>query len=81
MTGGLGSFLGSLLGGEVVGLFPGRYDLVFLVPCLINLALICLLFLKFRPSAATPGVALTAPAPLSNLTRTGRAALASPSEN
>jgi MFS family permease len=52
VTGGLGSLLGSLLGGEVVRLFPGRFDLVFLVPCLINLALLVYLLGRFRPSPA-----------------------------
>jgi MFS family permease len=61
VTGGLGSFLGSLLAGEVVGLFPGGYGPVFLVPCAINLGLILLLLLKFRPEAAPRPVAQTPP--------------------
>jgi MFS family permease len=64
VTGGLGSFLGSLLAGEVVGLFPGGYGPVFLVPCVINVGLILLLILKFRPANAPRTIAQT-PAPLS----------------
>lgn len=52
VTGGLGSFLGSLLAGEVVGLFPGRFGPVFLVPCAINAALLVFLLCRFRPSEA-----------------------------
>jgi MFS family permease len=49
VTSGLGSLLGCLLAGEVVAAFPGRFGLVFLVPCAINAALLLLLWLRFRP--------------------------------
>ncbi len=50
INGGLGSMTGSLLASEVVQWTPGdRPGLVFLVPCLINLALVCFLLLRFRP--------------------------------
>ena len=79
VTGGLGSLLGSLLAGEVVGLFPGRFGPVFLVPCVINAGLILLLFLKFRPEPASgPAPVL---APLAGLNRPPRVALASPAES
>jgi MFS family permease len=60
VTGGLGSLLGCLLAGEVVAMYPGRFGLVFLVPCLINAGLILLLYLKFRPEAGP----LVVPVPL-----------------
>jgi MFS family permease len=78
VTGGLGSLLGSLLAGEVVRMFPGRFGPVFLVPCAINVGLILLLILKFRPEPAA--VPAPVPVPLSSLNRPPRPALASPSE-
>ncbi len=81
VTGGLGSFLGCLLAGEIVALFPGRYDLVFLVPCLINLGLIFLLYLKFRPVPAAVVAHQPASAPLSSLGRSPRTTVATPSED
>ena len=60
VTSGLGSLLGCLLAGEVVGLFPDQPGLVFLVPASINLALIVFLLAMFRPSVVkwepTPAV-------------------------
>lgn len=50
VTAGLGSFLGSLIAGECQGLWPNRPDLVFLVPCLIDLFLCLVLLLGFHPS-------------------------------
>ena len=76
VTGGLGSLLGSLLAGEVVAMFPGRFGPVFLVPCAINAVLILLVILKFRPESIPNSV----PIPLSSLNRPPRAALVSPSE-
>jgi MFS family permease len=52
ISGGLGSLLGSLLAGEVVGLYPGQFGLVFLVPCAVNSGLLIFLLCKFRPDAA-----------------------------
>lgn len=52
VTSGLGSMLGSLLAGEVVALFPGRFGPVFGVPCAINAALLLLLLWRFRPPAS-----------------------------
>jgi MFS family permease len=72
ISAGLGSILGSLLAGEVVGLFPGRFDLVFLVPCVINAGLILLLVWKFRPGVSPR----TVPAPLSIRSRSSREILA-----
>ncbi len=72
VTGGLGSFLGSLLAGEVVGLFPGRFGPVFLVPCAINAALLVFLLCRFRPSEARR----PEPLPPTNLGRPPRPAVA-----
>ena len=53
VTSGLGSFLGSLLAGSIVGVFgvqgPSGYAQVFLVPCLINGLLIPYFYLRFHP--------------------------------
>ncbi len=74
VTSGLGSLMGCLLAGEVVGMFPGRFGPVFLVPCAINAGLILLLIWKFRPAAlAVPG---PIPVPPSHLNRPPRPALA-----
>ncbi len=54
VTGGLGSLLGSLLAGEVVAAFPGRFGMIFLVPCAINASLLAFLLLMFRPTIAAP---------------------------
>jgi MFS family permease len=62
-TSGLGSLVGCLLAGEVVALFPGRYDLVYLVPCLICLTLLGLLWVAFRPEAIRARPAEQPPAP------------------
>jgi len=51
VTGGLGSLLGSLLAGEVVAASSGRPSAIFLVPCVINAALVALILARFRPSA------------------------------
>jgi MFS family permease len=53
VTAGAGSFLGSLLAGDVAARFAGRYDLAFLVPCVIDLALIVYFCAGFRPNATT----------------------------
>ena len=79
VTGGLGALLGSLLAGEVVGMFPGRFGPVFLVPCAINAGLVLLLFWKFRPEPVGRPGRVTGPATLSGLPRTARAA-AGPAE-
>ncbi len=50
INGGLGSLTGNLLAGEVVRGLPNQPGLVFLVPCLINLALVVFLVAKFRPA-------------------------------
>ena len=52
VTGGLGSLLGSFLAGEVVANASGRAGAIFLVPCLINAALVVLILAKFRPATA-----------------------------
>jgi MFS family permease len=53
VTSGVGSFLGCLLAGEVMGRFGGDYRLVFLVPCVIDTALIVYFCAGFRPQATT----------------------------
>lgn len=58
VTGGLGSLLGSLLAGEVVARSGGRPGAVFLVPCLINVAIIGLILGKFRPKGVDEKTAL-----------------------
>lgn len=79
VTGGMGSLLGSLLAGEIVGMFPGRFALIFLIPALINLGLIVLLLFKFRPERAERALPIPAPIPHSGLNRTVFAAASSPS--
>jgi hypothetical protein len=53
VTAGLGSFLGSLLAGDVMRRFGGHYEQVFLVPCVIDFALIVYFCAGFRPKATT----------------------------
>jgi MFS family permease len=53
LTSGMGSLLGSLLAGEIVGRLGGDAALVFLVPCVINLALLIYFCAGFRPDTAT----------------------------
>jgi len=65
ITGGLGSLLGSLLAGEVVGLFPDRPGVIFLVPFTINAGLVALLLSRFRPAAPRiPELSPARPRPL-----------------
>lgn len=61
-TSGLGCFLGSLLAGECQSLWPDRPDFVFLVPCLIDLALCLVLLLVFHPSGHESPIDLAVPA-------------------
>jgi MFS family permease len=72
VTGGLGSLVGSLLAGEVVGLFPGQYGPVFLVPGAIDLGLVLLLVWKFRPEAKPKMSQSVKPVPLSSRSRLTR---------
>jgi hypothetical protein len=74
VTSGLGSLLGCLLAGEVVGMFPGRFGPVFLVPCAINAGLVLLLIWRFRPGSLPAPAPI--PAPLATLNRPSRPALA-----
>ena len=53
INGGLGSMTGSLLAGEAIRLTPNHPGLVFLAPCLINVALLFFLIARFRPEAST----------------------------
>jgi MFS family permease len=57
VTSGAGSFLGSLLAGEVVGRLAGNYALVFLVPCVIDTALLVYFCAGLRPDARPEGCA------------------------
>lgn len=66
ISGGLGSLLGSLLAGEIVGLFPGRYGIIFLVPCAINVGLILFLACAFRPETASTLAPVLTPSRLSS---------------
>ncbi len=50
VSGGLGSLLGSLLGGEIVGAFPDGSGLVFALPCAINAGLVVFVWSRFRPT-------------------------------
>ncbi len=61
---GLGTLCGSMLAGEVVRAFPGRFGPVFLVPCLIDAALLGVLWFGFRPRrvARPPATPLPVPA-------------------
>jgi MFS family permease len=51
MTSGLGVLLGSLLAGEIVDRFAGDYVRVYLIPCVIDLALLIYFCAGFRPDA------------------------------
>ena len=53
LTTGLGSLLGSLLAGEWVGRGPGDDVLVFLIPCMINGALLIYFLRGFRSHIST----------------------------
>ena len=53
VTAGLGSLFGSLLAGRVVGHFAGDYSRVFLVPCVIDAALLVYFCAGFRSRART----------------------------
>ncbi len=46
---GVGALVGNVLAGELLGLFPGRYGPIFLVPTLVNLAVLVLFVTTFRP--------------------------------
>jgi hypothetical protein len=48
VTSGAGSFLGSLLAGELAGRFAGDYAQVFLIPCVVDLALLVYFCAGFR---------------------------------
>ena len=50
VTSGIGSLLGNILAGELLGRAGGNYALVFRVPCFINVAMLVLLLIAFRPS-------------------------------
>jgi len=50
ITSGLGSFLGSLLAGECQMIWSNRPEIVFLVPCLIDVALCFVLLILFHPT-------------------------------
>ncbi|MBX6314883.1 MAG: MFS transporter [Isosphaeraceae bacterium] len=49
MTSGLGCFLGNLLAGEIIGRIGAVDGRAFLVPCLINLAVLAAFTATFRP--------------------------------
>jgi MFS family permease len=49
-TNGIGSLLGNLMAGELLGMFNGRYGLMFLVPAFINLGAFILFVSRFRPA-------------------------------
>ncbi len=53
VTAGIGSFLGSLLAGDVMERFGGDERLVFLVPCVIDFALLVYFCAGFRPRFTT----------------------------
>jgi MFS family permease len=80
VTGGLGSLLGCLLAGEVLAMFPGRFGLVFLVPCAINAGLILFLMLRFRPVIVPVVTAGPLPIPAGVAARAARAEVASRAE-
>lgn len=50
VTGGLGALLGSLLAGEISQWCGPAFSTVFLVPCLVDLGLLCWLYGGFRPA-------------------------------
>ncbi len=51
VTSGIGSLLGSLLAGDLVARYAGDYARVFLVPCVIDVALLVYFWKGFRASA------------------------------
>ena len=51
VTSGMGSLLGSLLAGDLVARYAGDYARVFLVPCVIDMALLVYFWKGFRASA------------------------------
>jgi MFS family permease len=53
VTSGIGALLGSLLAGDVLGRFAVDSALVFLVPCVIDSALIVYFCVGFAPNATT----------------------------
>jgi len=53
LTSGLGSLVGSVLAGEIVGRMPRDSALVFLFPCVINGALLIYFCAGFRLDTAT----------------------------
>ncbi len=57
VTTGLGTFLGNILAGELMTWHGGIGGPVFWVPCLIDMAMLALLFHGFRPSAVTRSTA------------------------
>jgi MFS family permease len=64
LTSGMGMLLGSLLAGEIVDRFAGDYVKVFLIPCVIDLALLIYFCAGFRPDAANPDWTDTTRTPL-----------------
>ncbi len=52
-TAGIGSFLGSVLAGNWSSRFTGNSAMVFLIPCMIDSALIVYFCAGFRPSSTT----------------------------
>ncbi len=64
ITSGMGSLLGSLLAGELVGRSGGDYTLVFLVPCAIDAVLFLVFCAKFRSAPDRVEVVEPARAPL-----------------
>lgn len=63
LTSGIGSLLGSLLAGELMSLLGGNYSHAFLVPCLINLGMLAVFWMGFRPhpsNAEAPAVDVAA---------------------
>jgi predicted MFS family arabinose efflux permease len=77
VTSGLGSLCGSVLAGELTARNNGVGGPVFLVPALIELAMLALLAFAFRPRAAAVGSEPT-PRPMS--TRVGPASPVVPAE-
>lgn len=75
-TSGIGALLGSLLAGEVVARFRADDAKVFLLPCVIDLALLIYFCASFRPDAtnAESTDVTRAPRPWDNDAARGRAA-------
>jgi MFS family permease len=61
VTSGLGSMLGNILAGEITTWNGGVNAGVFVVPCLINAALVVVLVRAFRPSMVTEPPSRSAP--------------------